>query len=136
MADKQFKLEIITPEKVVYSADVEHVKAPGKNGYFGVKVNHIPFLTLLKIGELTVNSEKKNKLFAISGGIVEVADNKMTILAETAEAAMDIDIDRAKRSQERAEKRLQEQQSETNQTRARASLMRAINRIHVATGNH
>ena len=136
MADKHFKLEIITPEKVVYSADVEHVMAPGKNGYFGVKVNHIPFLTLLKIGELTANSEKKEKLFAISGGIVEIADNKMTILAETAEAATDIDVDRAKRARERAEQRIKEKLAETNLTRARASLMRAINRIDVAAGSH
>ncbi len=133
MAEKQFKLEIITPEKVVYSADVEHVKAPAKNGYFGVKVNHIPFLTVLKIGRVEITAGKEELVYAISGGFVEVADNKMTILAETAEASGDIDVERAQKSRERAQKRLDEKQAETSMARANASLMRALNRLEVAS---
>jgi len=133
MADKSFKFEIITPEKVIYSADVEHIKAPGENGYFGVKVNHIPFLTILKTGEITVKSGKEIIFFATSGGFAEVTENKMTVMAETAEAANQINVDRAKQAKERALKRLKEKSGDTNIPRARAALLRAINRMEIAT---
>jgi len=133
MAEKSFKFEIITPEKVIYSADVDHVKAPGKNGYFGVKVNHIPFLTILKAGKITVEIGKEKIFFATSGGFAEVTENKMTIMAETAEEATQIDVERAKRARDRALKRLKEKAAETNIRRAEAALLRALNRMEVYT---
>ena len=132
MAEKSFKLEIITPEKVIYSADVEHVKAPGKNGYFGVKVNHIPFLTVLKVGKITAQVGGKNIFFATSGGFAEVTENKMTIMAETAEEATQIDVDRAKQARDRALKRLKEKAADTNIHRAEAALLRALNRMEIS----
>ncbi len=133
MTDKSFKFEIITPDKVIYSADVEHVKAPGENGYFGVKVNHIPFLTILKTGKITVESGKEKIFFATSGGFAEVIENKMTIMAETAEAATQIDVERAKQARDRALKRLKEKSGDTNIPRAKAALLRALNRMKVAS---
>ncbi len=131
MAEKSFKFEIITPEKVIYSADVEHVKAPGKNGYFGVKVNHIPFLTILKTGKITAEIGKEKIFFATSGGFAEVTENKMTILAETAEDATRIDVDRAKQARDRALKRLKEKSVDINIPRAEAALLRALNRLEI-----
>ena len=133
MAEKIFKFEIITPEKVIYSADVDHVKAPGKNGYFGVKVNHIPFLTILKTGKITVEIGKEKIFFATSGGFAEVTENKMTIMAETAEEATQIDVERAKQARDRALKRLKEKAADTNIRRAEAALLRAINRMEIST---
>jgi len=133
MADKRFKFEIITPEKVIYSADVEHVKSPGKNGYFGVKANHIPFLTLLRTGKITVEIGKEKIFFATSGGFAEVTDNKMTILAETSEETTKIDVERAMRARDRALKRLKEKSGDTNIQRARAALLRALNRLKVVS---
>ena len=132
MAEKSFKFEIITPDKVIYSEDVQHVKAPGKNGYFGVKANHIPFLTALKIGKITVEIGNKKIFFATSGGFAEVTENKMTIIAETAEEATQIDVQRAKQARDRALKRLKEKSVDTNIPRAEAALLRALNRMEIS----
>ncbi len=129
MTDKNFKLEIITPEKTIFSNPVDHVKAPGYNGYFGVKPDHIPFLTVLQTGKIKAQFGKEEKLFAISGGFVQIAENIMVVLAESAEDAASIDPERAQRARDRALKRLQDKDKDTDIPRAKAALLRALNRL-------
>ncbi len=131
--DKKFALEILTPDRIVYSGEATYLRAPGTEGSFGVLANHIPFLTTLDIGEVEVEIGNKKRFFAISGGFAEVLNNTVSILAETAEAAEDIDVNRANEAKERAEKRLREHLAEVNVARARIALTRALTRLKVAS---
>jgi F-type H+-transporting ATPase subunit epsilon len=133
MIDKKFKLEIITPERVVYSEDVTHVKAPGLTGYYGILVNHTPMITALKIGEIEIEINSDKKLFASTAGFGEMLNNKLTILVEAAEEASSIDVSRAEKSKERALRRIQEENDDIDYVRARKSLYRALNRLEIAT---
>jgi len=131
--EKTFKLEIITPEHVVYDGLAQHVQAPGIGGKFGILYNHAPFLTMLKVGCIEIKTEAGTKQYATSGGFAEVMENKMSILVETAEEAGDIDIDRASQARDRALQRLREAKTaEIDVARAQSALARALNRLHVA----
>ncbi|MBI1804059.1 MAG: F0F1 ATP synthase subunit epsilon [Ignavibacteriae bacterium] len=133
MAEKVFKLEIVTPRRVVFSGDVESVSAPGVAGGFQVLYNHAPLLAAIGIGEVKIrDAEGKEARYATSGGFVDVLKNHITMLAETAECADEIDVKRAESAKERATKRLQDRMPETNEERARVALMRAINRLRIA----
>jgi F-type H+-transporting ATPase subunit epsilon len=126
------KLEVVTPDKLVLSEDVDIVVATGTEGEFGVLRNHIPFLSTLQEGELRYRQGNKLEYLAVSGGFAEVLPDKVTILAEAAELAREIDIDRAKRARERAEERLrQAKREETDYVRAEASLRRSLIRLKV-----
>ena len=133
MADKTFHLEIITPEKILLSDDVDSVEVPGAHGEFQVLAGHTPFLTGLKIGPVTFTKGVNKSYISISGGYCEVMPEKTTILAHTAESANEIDRARAEAAQKRAQKRIDG--AETNESidvnRAKLALMRAINRITV-----
>ncbi|NOY76600.1 MAG: F0F1 ATP synthase subunit epsilon [Calditrichaeota bacterium] len=131
--DKKFTLEILTPVRIVYSGDATYLRAPGIEGSFGVLANHIPFLTALDIGEIEVEIGNKKRFFATSGGFVEVLNNTVSVLAETAEPAEEIDVQRAKQAKERAERRLREHSANINMTRAHAALTRALTRLKVAS---
>jgi len=128
-----FKLEIVTPEKTVYSGEVDHVQAPGSEGSFGVLVGHVPFLTSLQVGMLSFDEQggAKRKM-AVSGGFAQVAANGVTILAETAESEEHIDVARARAARERAEERLKNTEDDTDGARAHIALTRAINRLKVS----
>jgi F-type H+-transporting ATPase subunit epsilon len=132
ISDKYFQLEIITPFQIIYQCQVEHLRAPGIEGYFGVLAGHEPFITTLRIGEIKVDLEKETKYFATSGGIIEVLPHKTTVLVETAEEAQSIDTQRARSSHERAKKRLTEKVVGTDIERARLALIKALNRLKVA----
>ena len=123
------KLEIVTPDRVVLSEEVEYVGVPGVMGQFGVLKNHIPYLSALSIGSLYYKKGGDTKYVFVSGGFAEVDGESITILAESAERAEEIDVERAKKAKERAERRLKEQSEEVDYARARAALMRAIERI-------
>lgn len=128
-------LEVVTPSGPVVNEDVDIVSAPGYGGDFGVLANHSLFLSTIKIGGLTYKQGGTEKNLMVSGGFCEVSNNKITFLVESAEAGADIDVDRAMRAKERAEKRLLEaksQQEKINITRAEAALARAIARIKTA----
>lgn len=129
--EKSLQLEIVTPDKVVLSEQVDYVGAPGYEGEFGVLPNHIPFLSALAIGSLYYKANGKTSYAFVSGGFAEVSDNKVTILAESAERAEDIDIERARKAQERAEERLKAQRDKVDATRAEAALQRALARLRV-----
>jgi len=128
-------LEVVTPSGPVVSDDVDIVSAPGYGGDFGVLANHAPFLSTIKIGSLVYKKDGRDNYLMVSGGFCEVSNNKITFLVESAEAGQQIDVDRALRAKERAEKRIAEAKTQTekiNMTRAEAALQRAIARLKVA----
>lgn len=133
MTGKLFKLEIVTPKKVVFSGDVESFTAPGVMGSFQVLYNHAPLLAAVGIGEVRVHDTQGNKIrYATSGGFVDVVRNNVTMLAESAEKTNEIDIARAEAAKERATQRLARLAAETDVERARIALARAMNRLKIA----
>jgi F-type H+-transporting ATPase subunit epsilon len=130
--EKLYKLEIVTPQRIVFSGYVKSFSAPGVSGGFQILRNHAPFLTTIKIGEVKVEDADGNEsLYATSGGFVEVSENRVTFLADTVERKDEIDVERARASSKRAEERLKKKEG-IDISRARASLARAINRLKVA----
>lgn len=128
------QLELATPIRLVVSAEVEEVVAPGSVGYFGVLPGHAPFLTTLGVGELMYREGGRARYVAVSGGFAEVRNDKVIVLADTAERPEDIDRERAERARERAEQRLGgRSQDEVDYTRAAAALARALIRLQVAS---
>ena len=133
MAEKQIMLEVVTPDRMVLSTEADVVVCPGVEGQFGVLVGHIPFLSALDIGEMYYKQGGKTEYLAVSGGFAEVTGAKVTIVAESAEMGREIDIERAKRAQERAEKRLAAGKvADVDWARAEAALRRSIMRMKVA----
>jgi F-type H+-transporting ATPase subunit epsilon len=132
MAEKM-KLEIVTPYKKVVDMEVEEVTATGKLGEFGVLPGHAPFLTSLRIGELAYKFGGKVEHMALNWGYFEIRDDKIIVLVETAEAAEEIDVERAKAAQGRAEEKLKHLTTEDKQFKVyEAALERAIIRVQVA----
>jgi len=134
MAEK-IKLEVVTPKGSIVSDDVDIVTAPGYAGEFGVLANHAPFLSTIKVGTLRYKKDGNELELMISGGFCEVSNNKITFLVESAERGQEIDVERALRAKERAEKRLlqaKEQQEKIDRTRAEAALQRALARLRIA----
>jgi F-type H+-transporting ATPase subunit epsilon len=132
-------LEVVTPSGAVVREDVDIVTAPGVSGEFGILANHAPFLSTIKTGTLSFKKERTSKYLMVTGGFTEVSNNKITFLVEGAEFGNDIDVERALRSKERAEKRLIQAQQATekvNRIRAEASLQRALARIRTAEISH
>ena len=105
IADK-IKLEIATPERLVLSEEIDEVIMPGNDGYLGVRPGHAPLLTGLDVGEISIRTGSAERFLACSGGFAEVSEDRVTILAETAELAEEIDVDRAKNAQADAEAKL------------------------------
>ena len=128
-----FALEIVTPEKTVYSGQVNSLQAPGSEGSFGIMAGHMPLLTSLQIGTLSFAEEGGGEArMAVSGGFAEVGRERVTILAETAERAEEIDVERAQASRQRAEERLEDRQKTgVDVVRAQVALSRALNRLKV-----
>jgi F-type H+-transporting ATPase subunit epsilon len=134
MAEK-INLEVVTPKGAIVSDDVDIVTAPGFAGEFGVLANHAPFLSTIKVGTLRYKKDGTEEELMISGGFCEVSSNKITFLVESAERGREIDVDRALRAKERAEKRLlqaRQQQEKIDRTRAEAALQRALARLRIA----
>lgn len=127
----KLRLEIVTPYGSMFSEEVDEVIATGSEGEFGVLPNHIPFLTTLKIGMLIYKKGSETGYFFVNWGYAEVGPDKVLILADSAERAKDIDVQRAMEAKKRAEDRLK-QIEKYDQARATASLDRAIIRIQVA----
>ena len=100
--------EIITQERIVYADDVDMVVAPGADGVLGILPHHAPLLTTLQYGELLVRKSGKEEVFAIGGGVLEVTPSKVTVLADAAERADEIDLARADAARQRAQELLSE----------------------------
>ncbi|MFO7972791.1 MAG: F0F1 ATP synthase subunit epsilon [Desulfobacterales bacterium] len=126
-------LEVVTPEKVVVSEEVQIAVAPGTLGEFGVLVGHTTFLTTLKTGTIhyTGADGAQNYIFT-SDGFAEALPDKLTVLAESAERRRDIDAERAKAALERAQKRLEKVAEDIDFARAKAALERALHRLKLA----
>lgn len=131
---KTFQLEVVTPERKVYSGEATIVIVKGIEGELGIMSDHVPFVTPLAIAPVKVKKEGgEEHLIAVNGGFLEVHQNHVTILAESAELPEEIDVDRAERARERAEERLRRAKQENlDYHRAEMALQRAINRLRVA----
>jgi F-type H+-transporting ATPase subunit epsilon len=126
-------LEVVTPERILISQEVESVVAPGSLGEFGVLEGHVPFLSGIVPGELRFTAGGKTERFAVASGFAEVSENKVSILVDAAERARDVDVERARKALERARERLAKRGAEDlDFVRADAALRRAIARIKVA----
>jgi F-type H+-transporting ATPase subunit epsilon len=129
-----FKLSVVTPEKVVLEQDVRSIVAPGSEGYLGVLTDHAPLITALIPGKLTVTDNAGSEVYyCLSGGFLEVSGNIATVLADAIEAPDEIDIERARRAEQRARERLSHRSdSGIDEARAEAALARALNREKMA----
>ena len=130
----KLNLEVVTPEKVMVSQEVDIVVAPGTMGEFGVLEGHVPFLTGIEPGELRFSSGSQTERFLVTTGFSEVSDNKVSILVDAAEKATEIDLERARKAMERAKERLAQDRGreDVDFLRAGAALKRAIVRIRIA----
>ena len=131
-------LEIATPTRLVVSERVDEVVAPGIEGYFGVLPGHAPFLTTLGVGVLTYRIGREEFRLAVAGGFCEVRNDKVIVLADSAERPEEVDRGRAERARDRAERRLSgrpagDEPEEIDYGRAARSLARAQARLDVAT---
>ena len=125
-------LEIVTPDRSVVAEKVDEVEIPGAEGYFGVLPGHTPLLATLKIGELWYRIGLEKHYLAIAGGFAEVLPDRVTILAQIAERAQDVDFARAEAARKRAEERLARPAQDLDFERARIALMKALIRIQVS----
>jgi F-type H+-transporting ATPase subunit epsilon len=131
--EKAFKVEIITPGRVVYRDEATSVSAPGVQGRFQILYSHAPFLSAVEIGALKVKEKSgMDIVYATSGGFVEVKNNAVIVLVETAERSGEIDVARAEAARERAAKRLRSEYKEIDHERAQMALLRAMNRLRLA----
>lgn len=127
------KLEVVTPEKTVVSSPVVMAVCPGADGEFGVLKDHISLLSALKIGALRYRTESNEEHYVfISGGFADVNNNVLTVLAESAENAKDIDAARAEAAKKRAEERLSSNGDDVDHARAQSALSRAMVRLSLA----
>ena len=129
---QQFRLEITTPERLLVSADVEEAQIPGRNGYLGILPQHSPLISALQPGEISYLRGGQTERLAVSWGYVEVLPNRVTVLAETAEKALEIDVPRAEAARKRADDMIRSPNPDTDVARATVSLQRAIARLQVA----
>jgi F-type H+-transporting ATPase subunit epsilon len=130
---KTMNASVVTPDGKVFDGDVEMVSVKTTDGGLGILPNHIPLVTPLTIGAVRIKKDSQIQLVAITGGLMEVRGDQVSILAESAELPSDIDVARARAAKERAERRLQQaKQDETDFKRAELALKRAINRLNVA----
>lgn len=127
-----FALRVVCPEGNVLKDDVEFVVLPGQAGELGILPNHAPLIAGLNVGVLRYTKDGNTRRMAISGGFVEVADNQVTVLAETAEPGEMIDLARALAAKERAEKRLAQRDGDVDLKRAEFALRKALARIKAA----
>jgi F-type H+-transporting ATPase subunit epsilon len=126
-------LEVITPERRVYEDDVDMVIAPGSEGYLGILPHHAPLLTALGPGEFRVKKGGVEEVLAVFGGFMDVRGDRVVVLTEEAEAAEEIDAQRAQEARDRAQEALQGPQlSAADEARARVALQNALVRLRVS----
>lgn len=126
-----FILEIVTPDKEFFSGEVDMVIVRGVEGDLAVLKNRAPLVTPLAIGKITIKTGEKKRIAAVAGGYIKVTKEKTTIVADAAEWPEEIDVERAKKAKERAEKRLKSRPDGLDVARAEVALKRAINRLDV-----
>jgi F-type H+-transporting ATPase subunit epsilon len=128
-----FQLEIVTPTKLVVKEVVEEVQIPGQGGYLGILPGHAPLITELAVGMISFRAHGETRSLAVAWGFAEVLQDKVTILAETAEHPEEIDVARAQKAKERAEQHLKSNDPQLDYDRAQDALHRAETRLKVAS---
>jgi F-type H+-transporting ATPase subunit epsilon len=132
---KVMTLEVVTPERVSLKVEINSLVAPATEGPLGVLYNHAPLITGLEPGVLKYRQGEKVFILAVGSGFMEIADNLITVLVDTAEKPEEIDVERALAAKERAEKRLLEQNPSLDVHRAELALHRALARLKAADYN-
>jgi len=133
----KFKLEIVTPEGLLYTAEVDTVIIPTSQGEIGILAHHMPLVSMISPGEIKIKKDSEINYMAITGGFVQITSTKVTILADAAERAEEIDMERALRARERAQKFLEEKRlNKMSHAETMAALQRALTRIKVARRRH
>ena len=127
-----YGVQIVTPIRELKLDDVSYLRCPGLDGSFGIMNNHREGIFALTVGEIKVSQNGKNEYYATGGGFAEIYNDSVKLLVESLEKSNEIDSDRAKASLERAQYRKNEQNSEINDVRVEASLVRALNRLRVS----
>lgn len=128
---KTFHVEIVTPERIVFSGEVELLRVPAHEGELGVLAGHAPLLCTLRQGAVQFRAGGDSRLFAVSGGFMEVFGGKSILLVDSAEAPEEIDRGRAEKAVARAKERLRKREQEFDAARAEAALARGLNRLRV-----
>lgn len=126
-------LQIVTPDRLVIREQVDEVQVPGSEGYFGVLPGHTPLLASLAVGELWYRKGTERTYVSIAFGFAEVLPDRVTILAQLAERAQDIDVERAEAARQRAEERLTGPRTEIDYERARIALRKSLTRLQVSS---
>ena len=126
------ELQIVTPDRAIVKEQVDEVEIPGADGYFGVLPGHTPMLAALSVGELWYRKGQEKTYLAIAYGFAEVLPDRVTILAQLAERAEEIEVERAEAARARAAKRLDEM-SEVDYARARIALTKSLTRLQVSS---
>ncbi len=126
-------LQIVTPDRQLVREPVDEVEIPGSEGYFGVLPGHTPLLASLAVGEMWYRKGQEKTYLSVAFGFAEVLPDRVTILAQIAERAEDIDPARAEESRKRAEARLAQPKAEVDYERARAALMKSLARLQVSS---
>ena len=132
MLPTKLTLEIVTPERLLVSQQVDEVQLPGAEGYFGVLPGHTPLLATLQVGELWYRVGQEKHYLAVAFGFAEVLPDRVTVLAQLAERPEDIDVPRAEAARKRAEERIAKPQSDIDYERARVAMMKSLIRLQVA----
>jgi len=129
---KKLLLEIVTPEKIVLSREVDSLVVPAAEGYLGILPGHAPLVTQLDTGVVRIKADGTEEKMAVCCGFMEVVANKVTLLCDVAELAGEIDVERALRAKKRAEERISKREADVDVVRAEAALKRSLARLGAA----
>ncbi len=132
MSGKGQRLEIVTPQRKVFSEDVDFLVAPGAEGELGILPSHAPLITSLNVGIMRIEQEGKKFKVVVSGGFMEVRNSRVTVLATAAERPDEINVERAEAAKKRAEDRLASKVPDLDTLRAEMALKRALMRLKAA----
>lgn len=133
MLPEHIHLEIVSPERLLFSGKVDAVTVPGQGGYLGILPGHAPLLSQLQVGEISFHQGDMTQSLFCDWGFVEVLPQTVSVLAHIAEKPADIDMERARKAKERAERRIRSHDPATDFNRAQLSLQRAVIRLQVGT---
>ncbi len=131
MAEGKLLLEIVTPQGLVFSSEVDEATASGSEGEFGVLPGHVPFITTLKIGMLTCKKGNDTLIFFVNWGYAEIGPDKVIVLADSAEKSDEIDVERAQQAMKRAEELLKKAE-DVDFARAESAVERSVTRIQIS----
>ena len=129
---RKLKFEIVTAERIVYSDEVDLVVAPGVEGQMALLPMHAPIMTTLQPGEILLRKGGEETSIFVSGGFLELMNDKVTVLAQSAERAEEIDVARAEEAKKRAEERIVSRGVDIDLARAEAALRRSLTRLRIA----